>query len=373
MWLCHQGFSCIDVENHQKLGQISQSQDDTAAIIALFVSEAECNTWQLPEALMREDRKPEKSVSVFSKVPFFIIYEGRSLNFCLNARAQGAQLVLSIRDLHHKTAKSHQAILNLFEKKTDEQNPPHYKRDFSGEKQSNILTSVFSPLPSFHITSWYQMVSDTGGDYYTILTPESHDSMLILLDVAGHGEQAYPYVRLIHELIHESTRNGSTLLGSRPGEILNGLNQLWLKRFPNFPIFSAICLALPVTGHGLSYANAGHLRPIVIRNSEAKFLGAGKGLVMGASRDAVYENSNESLLPGDQVVLLTDGLLEACNSAAEEFGEERLLETLSQKLVGKVLLEYLVHAVQEFTELKDFRDDATLLLLEHWPQGQKRD
>src|SRR6185436_21084417 len=77
----------------------------------------------------------------------------------------------------------------------------------------------------------------------------------------------------------------------------------------------------------LTYCNAGHYLPMLVRaDGTSERLGIG-GPVLGVLPDAEYEKASISLGAGDRVVLFTDGLTEARNEADDEFGEDRLLES----------------------------------------------
>ncbi|MBO0722652.1 MAG: serine/threonine-protein phosphatase, partial [Blastocatellia bacterium] len=114
----------------------------------------------------------------------------------------------------------------------------------------------------------------------------------------------------------------------------------------------------------MSYTNAGHDAPILVRRSgEILRLFVG-GPVLGLNPDFNYEVDEVELEPGDRLVLYTDGLTEARDLADEEFGEERLSAILhySRELGSHDIQRRIVKAVDFFSR-GETGDDATLIVL----------
>ncbi len=88
------------------------------------------------------------------------------------------------------------------------------------------------------------------------------------------------------------------------------------------------------------------------------------GPVLGVFPDAVYEEGVIDLLPGDRLVIFTDGVTEAADSGGDEFGEERLMSILRtpDSLAATELRDAIMQSVARFCR-EDFGDDVTLLTL----------
>jgi sigma-B regulation protein RsbU (phosphoserine phosphatase) len=119
--------------------------------------------------------------------------------------------------------------------------------------------------------------------------------------------------------------------------------------------------------HSLSYVNAGHCPPLLARRNGSKVeivsLQAG-GPVLGILPDARYEQARLEVSPGDVLVMYSDGLIEAENSAGQEYGEARLREVLAavsgegaEPIRGSILAS--LAAFRGDTEL---RDDLTIVV-----------
>jgi sigma-B regulation protein RsbU (phosphoserine phosphatase) len=113
----------------------------------------------------------------------------------------------------------------------------------------------------------------------------------------------------------------------------------------------------------LSYTNAGHCPPMLIRDGSCHRLSEG-GPVLGVFPDHHYLEAEIDLHSGDCLVLFTDGVTEATNASGKEFGEERLQEllTIGQKLRAAELRDRVMAAVNEFSDGEVY-DDATLMVV----------
>jgi len=115
----------------------------------------------------------------------------------------------------------------------------------------------------------------------------------------------------------------------------------------------------------LSYANAGHVPPVMKTiEGQVSYLPTTGDLVLGMIPDVEYETVDMPLLQGSLLVCYTDGIPEAFNAADEQFGDERLLHMISEKteLVPGALIEKYRRAVISFAAGRPQYDDITLCI-----------
>ena len=113
------------------------------------------------------------------------------------------------------------------------------------------------------------------------------------------------------------------------------------------------------------YANAGHNAPILARSGgDVERLPAG-GMILGVLPDASYTDREVVLHPGDVLVLFSDGITESQNEAEEEFGEERLIDTLQacRAESAPAIRERIEEAVDAFVGKAPQFDDITLAVI----------
>jgi len=113
----------------------------------------------------------------------------------------------------------------------------------------------------------------------------------------------------------------------------------------------------------LTYTNAGHLAPLLIRNGSVKQLDS-NGMVVGAFPFAKYDESCVTLQPGDLLVCYTDGVTEPENAYGEMFGEERMVELIRKHVhdPDDQIVSTVLDAVRSWTGSPELFDDMTLLL-----------
>lgn len=110
--------------------------------------------------------------------------------------------------------------------------------------------------------------------------------------------------------------------------------------------------------------NAGHNPPILYRDGTITKLG-GTGPAIGVLSDLEYDGGLVDLLPGDLLVLYTDGVTEAVNNDLILFGEQRLIDLLPsyQNATAKEILEFIHSEVDSFAEGRPQEDDITLMII----------
>jgi sigma-B regulation protein RsbU (phosphoserine phosphatase) len=119
------------------------------------------------------------------------------------------------------------------------------------------------------------------------------------------------------------------------------------------------------------YANAGHNAPIHYRPSTDSYqmLGPTGGL-LGIIKDSKYKIENCRMLPGDILVLYTDGITEAHSSEGDLYGEERLMQKVREfgDLSSKEIALKILEDVQTFSTNTVYNDDKTLVVIKRDPK-----
>jgi serine phosphatase RsbU (regulator of sigma subunit) len=154
--------------------------------------------------------------------------------------------------------------------------------------------------------------------------------------------------------------------GSLPRQVLTEANEVLCTYIPPNMFVTCFYAILDPENDHLSYANAGHTLPCRKRHNEyqADELRA-RGMPLGLMPGMPYEEKETTLMPGDVVLLCTDGLVEAHDSRGEMFGTLRLQNLLSKKTEGgRGPSVTLLEELERFTgENREQEDDITLLTL----------
>ncbi len=147
------------------------------------------------------------------------------------------------------------------------------------------------------------------------------------------------------------------------GELCGRINRIVAANVGSGKFITFFYGVLDSARRRLSYTNAGHCEPILVKQSGECVRVNHGGVVLGVFPDWTYQEHYVDLAPGDRLVLFTDGITEIPNAESEEFGEERLMEVLrtNRALSAEAMQKRVMSAIAEFSGGK-FEDDATLIV-----------
>jgi len=185
------------------------------------------------------------------------------------------------------------------------------------EVQQVILPEARLVLPGLTIESEYRPARQVGGDFFQIIPHKTDSSLLIVAgDVTGKGLKAGMLVALLVGAIRTTAETDSD-----PARILATLNRRLIGRGDS----QATCLALSIQSNGsATLANAGHIAPYLNREPLPMEGALPLGMIEGAESSVMHFQ----LKPGDQLILMSDGVAEATDRNGKLFGFERVNELL---------------------------------------------
>jgi sigma-B regulation protein RsbU (phosphoserine phosphatase) len=228
--------------------------------------------------------------------------------------------------------------------------------------QRDLLPANIPAIPTMNLAAHYQTSQRAGGDYYDFFPLADGRWGVLIADVSGHGTPAAVIMAITHALAH--TWTGSH---DRPGALLDYLNkklqELYTGRSDTF-VTAFYAIYDPRT-RTLVYASAGHNPPRLKRCADGSLalLDETGGLPLGISARESYADATMALVPGDQLVLYTDGITEAHNDAGQMFGLARLDKVLENCAIDAPdLLLSVLEELEAFTGGKPAHDDRTLLV-----------
>ncbi len=225
--------------------------------------------------------------------------------------------------------------------------------------QTRLLPQQLPQIDGWELAVSWQPASGVGGDCFDAIRFSDTRVALTIADVVGKG---IPAALLMSNL--QAAVRAFASEAVEPRALCHQVNRILCGNIAEGRFISFFYCVLDATAGVLSYTNAGHYLPLLVRaNGSVARLGIG-GPVLGVLGDAEYEQASVPLGAGDRLVLYTDGLTEARSAADEEFGEERLLAAAvaHRACSAPALQARLVEAVAAFTGGR-LHDDATLMVL----------
>jgi sigma-B regulation protein RsbU (phosphoserine phosphatase) len=227
------------------------------------------------------------------------------------------------------------------------------------EIQSNLLPKKLPQVSDYEVAGMTQPVRFVGGDYYNVVRISDRETVLCIADVAGKGMAAALLMSSLQAAL-------KPLMWQKlaPRELCRRLNRILCDLTPVNKFISFFYAVLDDQANCLTYCNAGHNPPLLVDgDGRATELNAA-GAVLGQFPDWVYEQSELQLNRGDQLLMFTDGLVEACNQDQKAFGEENLVKvaTRDSKAGATEVMNALMQAASEHCGGR-FQDDASLVVL----------
>ena len=233
----------------------------------------------------------------------------------------------------------------------------------ASEIQRNLLPSSIPQIPGYDISATTKSVHSVGGDYYNVAKISETQTAFCIADVAGKG---LPGALLMSNL--QASLKPLMRAGFEPRELCRRLNRTLCEIMPESKFISLFYGVLDSENGHFTYCNAGHNPPILLRADGSASELNSSGAILGRFPDWQYLQLDRRLKPGDTLLLFTDGVVEACSSENELFGEQRLIQ-LARKCAGQNagdLQSALLNAASDHCG-GTFQDDATMIVIQVKP------
>ena len=231
------------------------------------------------------------------------------------------------------------------------------------EIQQAILPRVFPPFPEneneVELAALMMPAKDVGGDFYDFFRIDNEHIGLVMADVSGKGIPAAIFMAVSRTLIRTVG-----LQGVQPGECLTKSNELLCGESVDSMFVTVFYAIYNIYTGELEYCNGGHNPPYVLHaDGSVEQMSMSNNPIVGAVEGVKYERAKTVIKKGDTLLMYTDGVNEAFNSAYEEYGDKRMeaaLRRLNGRPCGEVT-EGLLDDVRTFAGEAEQSDDITIM------------
>lgn len=242
------------------------------------------------------------------------------------------------------------------------------------EMQANFLPTELSRAQGWEIAAEFRPAREVGGDFYDTFSMGGADHVaLVVADVCGKGLGAALFMALVRTLIRafaglcSALPGGADCAGQEAPSLVRVVelaNSFILNNHADASMFATLFFGVLDTSTGsLTYVNAGHNPPLVIRAGGSVARLGSDAPAVGMFDDVSFVAKEVTIQPGDTLVAYTDGLTEAQNERDELYGDGRLLEVVKRPITSATgLAEAIAGALDQFVGSTEQSDDVTLLI-----------
>ncbi len=226
--------------------------------------------------------------------------------------------------------------------------------------QATFLPSGCPVLEGFEICGTNISYEEVGGDYYDFVPIVEHQTGIAIADVSGKGIPASLIMASFRASLRAEIRNNYSIR-----TILSKVNRLLLESVESGTYVTAFYGVLDTRARVLTYSNAGHNPPILLRADGKMELLSEGGTILGALPGVTFKERRLTFGSGDLLVMYTDGVTDAVNPEREDFGQERLerLVKASAGLSADAVTQRIIDEVNAFRREARLNDDLTLVVL----------
>jgi sigma-B regulation protein RsbU (phosphoserine phosphatase) len=233
----------------------------------------------------------------------------------------------------------------------------------AGSLQTSFLPSKPPNIPGWQLSLTLKPARETSGDFYDVFPlPDGHFGMLVA-DVVDKGASAALYMALSLTIIRTYTAEYPT----KPELVLQAANQRIIENTDGSRFVTVFYAVLDPQSGELAYCNAGHNPPLLVdgrKDGEIRKLSK-TGMLLGAFEDQTWKQGVASLMPGDTLILYTDGITEAQNEQGALFGLERLIAEVGSKDAVSTdhLQDHIIQKVHGFMGSAPQTDDIAMIVV----------
>ncbi len=229
----------------------------------------------------------------------------------------------------------------------------------AAEVQRRMMPAEPPRIPGFDIAALYVPCFELGGDFYDLFRLGEASLGITVADVVGKGLPASLLMASIRAAIRAQADNVYDL-----DEIIRRVNRSMSRDMRSNEFITLWYGVLDLKSRRLTYCNAGHEPPLLLRGGSMRELGVG-GMVIGVDPDQRYEKEVVQLQQNDLLWIYTDGVPDAMNYTGEKFGKARMREALLKYAPepAEQVCRQMLWETRRFVGLNRRTDDTTIVVV----------
>jgi len=230
---------------------------------------------------------------------------------------------------------------------------------YAGEVQRRMIPANPPAVPGLDIGAVYRPTFEVGGDFYDFILLPKGNLGIAIADVSGKGVPASLQMASLRSALRVEAYHTYDI-----DRVLADVNRHLCRDASTSDFATAFYGVIGARTGRLTYCNAGHPPPILMRGEEIMRRETG-GTVLGIAPGTTFERGLIDLKVGDVLLFYTDGAVEAFNFAEEPFGQDRLIDSLRRHADQPAprVAQAILWDIRRFRGLADRFDDLTMVVI----------
>ena len=297
--------------------------------------------------------------SMDSLLPVVVMTAWSSVDLAVEAMRRGASDFIQKPWENHDLLQKLQSQLSWVRAQRQTQRQSDEEVREAREIQDRLLPKKLPQVAGYEVAAMTQPLRFVGGDYYSVVRISERHTAFCIADVAGKGLPAALLMSSLQAALTPLIRQRLA-----PHELCHRLNRIFCDLTPVGKFISFFYAVLDSVNNRLTYCNAGHNPPLLIRADGTFTELKAAGAVLGQFPRWVYEQSELQMRRDDSLLIFTDGLVEACDADEVSFGEQNLIRITRDNSGSSAeeLMSSLMRAASHHS-CEHFQDDASLIVL----------
>ena len=226
--------------------------------------------------------------------------------------------------------------------------------------QRSLLPETAPVVEGFDIALLNEPCFAVGGDYYDFLSLGRQTLLVVIADVEGKGVSSAMVMSNLQATLRVLVLHLHSL-----NEIAEALNRMMWNDTRAEKYLSLFMGLIDIRRKTIHYINCGHVPPVIVRRDKEPVSLTEGGMVVGLFEKAKYERGVEKFIPGDILILCTDGITESMDAEHDEYGSERLVERVRENADQKApaIVDAVSADVARFSRNGTHIDDKVMIVI----------